>query len=118
MGAMCAMGTSAGSLSVSQARGAFSTCSTERSTNRSRLTAERISALLAAAKVAALALELVHGDAGELGRGVVLGFVLVHLVDWDGGVHDGGLHGLLLDDGLDVLVHVVVDVLACNNRVG
>ena len=33
-------------------------------------------------------------------------------VDWDSGVDDGGLDGLFLDDGLDVLVHVVVDMLA------
>lgn len=45
---------------------------------------------------------------------MVLSLVLVNFVDGDGGVDDGGLDGLLLDDGLDVLVDVVVDVLAGN----
>lgn len=49
---------------------------------------------------------------------MVLGLVLVNLMDWDGGVDDGWLDGLLLDDGLDVLVDVVVDVLAGNGWVG
>lgn len=39
---------------------------------------------------------------------------MVHLVDWNGGVDDGWLDSLLLDDWLDILVDVVVDVLASN----
>lgn len=76
------------------------------------LALEGVGVLLAAGQVAALALEVLHGDGGQLGGAVVLGLVLVHLVDGDGGVDDGGLDGLLLHDGLDDLVHVVVDVLA------
>lgn len=70
----------------------------------------------------------------------MLGLVVVNLVDGDGGVYDGRLNGLLLNDGLDglrkelvlrkyaagprghtYLVDVVVDMLACDhwgNRVG
>lgn len=40
------------------------------------------------------------------------------LVNRDGGVHNGGLDGLLLNDWLDVLVYVMVDVLAGNSWVG
>jgi len=43
---------------------------------------------------------------------VVLRFVVVNFMDRDGGVYDGGLDSLLLDDGLDCLVDMVVDVLA------
>ena len=74
--------------------------------------------LLAAAKVATLALELLHGQGGELGGGVVLGLVLVDLVDGDGRMDHGGLDGLLLHDRLNDLVHMVVDVLTGYGRVG
>jgi len=50
-----------------------------------------------------------------LSSSVVLGFILVDFVHWDGGVDDGWLDGLLLDNGLDVLVHVMVYMLACNS---
>ena len=43
-------------------------------------------------------------------RGAVVG-----LVDGDGGVHDLGLDGLLVDDRLDGLVDVMVDVLTGGN---
>lgn len=49
---------------------------------------------------------------------MMLGLILVNLMDWNGGVNDGGLDGLLLDDGLDVLVDVVVNVLADNVLAG
>jgi hypothetical protein len=49
---------------------------------------------------------------------MVLGLVLVDFVDGNGGVDDGWLNCLLLDDGLDVLVNVVVYVFACNSGVG
>jgi len=82
-----------------------------------RLAAESIAAFLAAVEVSALALELVHGDGRERASSVVLGFVLVDFVDGDGGVDDGWLNCLLLDDWLDVLVDVVVNVFACNSGV-
>lgn len=96
----------------SQARGAPSTLPTESSAHRSWLAGKRISSLLASTELAALALELRQGHRWELARSVVLGLVLVNLVNRDGGVDNGRLNRLLLDDGLDVLVHVVVDVLA------
>jgi len=43
---------------------------------------------------------------------VVGGSVVVNLVDWNNGVGDVWLNGLLLDDWLDGLVNVVVNVLA------
>jgi len=49
---------------------------------------------------------------------VVLGLILVHFVNGDGSVNDGGLDSLLLHDGLDVLVYVVVDVLSRHTSVG
>jgi hypothetical protein len=45
---------------------------------------------------------------------MVGGLVVVDLMNGDCGVDDVGLDGLLLDDGLDGLVDVVVDVLAAN----
>lgn len=45
---------------------------------------------------------------------MVLSLVLVDLVDWDGGVNNTWLDGLLLDDWLDGLVDVVVNVLTNN----
>lgn len=43
---------------------------------------------------------------------MVLSGIVVDLVHRHSGVDNVGLDGLLLDDGLDVLMHVVVDVLA------
>lgn len=40
---------------------------------------------------------------------------MVSLVDGDGGVHDLGGDGVLLDDGLDMLVEVVVDVFTLDD---
>lgn len=73
---------------------------------------EPVVARLGAAEGAARLLELAEGHGGQGGGVVVLGLVVVDLVDGLGGVHDVALHRLLLDDGLDLLVHVVVDVLA------
>lgn len=42
---------------------------------------------------------------------MVLGLVVVDLMDWNGGVYDGWLDSLLLDNWLNVLVNMVVDVL-------
>lgn len=78
------------------------------------LAGKGVRALLATAQGAALTGELVHGHGGEGGDLVVLGLVVVDFVHGDGGVHDGGLDRLLLDDGLDGLVNMVVNVLAGN----
>jgi len=43
---------------------------------------------------------------------VVFSLVVVYFMDWVGGVDNGWLDGLLLDDGLDVLVDVVMDMLS------
>lgn len=87
----------------------------ERTTDSLGLAFEGISALLTAAEGATLLLELGHGDGREGGGGVVFCLVVVDFVDGVGRVDDGGLDGLLLDDGLDVLVDVVVDVFACDD---
>lgn len=45
---------------------------------------------------------------------MVLSLILMNLVDWDGGVDNGWLNSLLLDDWLNGLVDVVMDMLASN----
>ena len=62
--------------------------------------------------------EVVHGDGRELGSGVVLSLVLVDLMNRNSSVDDGWLNSLLLHDGLNVLVYVVVDVLTRDSGVG
>lgn len=86
--------------------------------NRAWLTLEAIIALFAAGEDTTLLLEVGHADSWKSGGGVVLGSVVVNLVDGDGGVDDSRLDDLLLDDGLDGLVDVVVDVLAGNDGSG
>lgn len=49
------------------------------------------------------------------GGRVERGLVVDALVDGDGGVNDGGLDDLALDDGLNDLVHVMVDVLGAED---
>jgi hypothetical protein len=56
--------------------------------------------------------EVIHGDSRELGSSVWLSFILVDLVSWDGGVEDGWLDSLLLNNWLHGLVDVVINVLA------
>jgi hypothetical protein len=107
-----------GAVILGQGGGSPSACAAESSTNWARLSPESISALFAAREVSALSLELVHGDGRERASGVVLGLVLVHFVDGNGRVDDRWLDCLLLDNGLDVLVDVVVDVLSCDGGVG
>jgi hypothetical protein len=97
---------------------AMSTFATKSSPNRSWLALESICTLLATTKVTALVLELIHANSWELGSCVVLGLVLVNLVDRNGGVNDGWLNSLLLNDRLDVLVDVMVNVLASNGGSG
>jgi len=65
-----------------------------------------------------LLLELGHGDSWQLASSVVLGFVLMDLMDGNCRVYDGRLNGLLLHNRLDVLVHVVMNMLACNCGTG
>ena len=55
---------------------------------------------------------LLEGLGGQGGGLVVDGRGVVRLVDGDGAVDDVRGDGLLVDDGLDVLVDVVVDMLA------
>jgi hypothetical protein len=105
-------------ISISHRSGTLSTSTSKRTTDGLWLAIKSISALLATVKVSAFTVELVHGNRGEMTGSVVLCLVLVDFVDGDGGVHDGGLDSLLLDDGLDILVNVVVDVFTCNVRVG
>lgn len=82
--------------------------------NSAGLTLEAIVALLTASQDTTLLLKVGHGD-GRKGRGgVVLSSVVVNLVDRDGGVDNVRLDGLLVDDGLDGLVDVVVDVLTAD----
>ena len=50
------------------------------------------------------------------GRLMVDGSNSVHLMNWHRGVHSGGLINIFLDDGLDVLMDVVVNVLAGHDR--
>lgn len=62
--------------------------------------------------------ELVHGLDGQNRSLVMNGGSLVRLVHGDGSVHDLGLDRLLLDDGLDVVVNVVVGALAGHDAGG
>lgn len=82
------------------------------------LALEAVVALATSAENTTLLLELGHGHGRKLRGLVVSGSVVVDLVDGDGGVDHVGLDGLLVDDGLDGLVDVVVDVLAADGSVG
>lgn len=79
---------------------------------------ELVGALAAAGEGAAGLLELVHAHCWEGGGGMVLGGVVVDFVDGDGGVDDVGLDGLLVDDGLNGLMDMMMDMLASNGRLG
>jgi len=83
--------------------------------NGAGLALETVVALLTASEDTTLPLELLKGNSGEGRGGVVLGSVVVDLVDGDGGVDDVRLNGLLVHNGLDGLVDVVVDVLASDD---
>lgn len=78
-------------------------------------TLELVVALLAASKSAALGPELLHGHGWESSSLMVGSLVMVNLMDGNGGVDNVGLDSLLLDNGLDGLVDVVVDVLSANS---
>lgn len=77
---------------------------------------ESVLLVLAASMRSAVLLELGHADSGQSGGSVVLSLIVMCLVNWDSGVHDVRLYGLLVDDGLVCLVDVVVNMLALNNR--
>lgn len=79
-------------------------------------TLELIVTLLTAGKSSTLGLELIHSHGRQSGSLVVGGLVMVDLMDRDGGVHYAGLDSLLLNNGLDGLVDVVVNVLSANGR--
>ena len=78
------------------------------------LTLETIVTLLTSSQDTALLLKVGHANGGKSRCRVVLGSVVVNLVDRDDGVDDVGLNSLLLDNGLDSLVDVVVNVLTSN----
>ena len=85
-----------------------------RATDSARFTLEAVVTLLAASENTALLLKVGHADGRESRGAVVLGSVVVNLVDGDSGVNDVKLDSLLVNDGLDGLVHMVVNVLAAN----
>lgn len=70
---------------------------------------ESVLLVLAASMRSAVLLELGHADSGQSGGSVVLSLIVMCLVNWDSGVHDVRLYGLLVDDGLVCLVDVAVD---------
>lgn len=79
--------------------------STEGGGNWLGLTLKPVDTLLASTEATSLRAELIHADSGESRGGVVLSLVVVDFVDGNGGVDDGWLDSLLLDDGLDGLVN-------------
>jgi hypothetical protein len=101
----------AGSL-VSETSGSSDTTST---TDVLGDTLELVVALLAASEGTTLGLELLHGHGWESSSLMVGSLVMVNLMDGDGGVDNVGLDGLLLDNGLDGLVDVVMNVLSANS---
>jgi hypothetical protein len=62
--------------------------------------------------------KLLKALGGQSGGIVVDGSSVMRLVDGDRGVDNRGRDGLLVDDGLDVLVHVVVDAFARHRGAG
>lgn len=89
---------------------------TERGSNGLWLALESIDTLLTSTKAAPLRAELIHADSRKSRGGVMLGLVVVNLMDGDGSVDDRWLDGLLLNDGLDGLVDVMMDMLASDSR--
>lgn len=86
------------------------------STNVFRLALESVVALATTTKDTALLLELSEGHCGKLRSPVVGGGVVVDLVNGDSFVHDIGLDSLLVDDGLNGLVDVVMYMLSSDCR--
>lgn len=77
---------------------------------------ESINSLLTTLQVSTLLLKGRDIDRWERRGGVVDGLVLVDLVDWLGGVDDVLLVNILLDHRLDVLMHMVMDMLSGHSR--
>lgn len=100
--------------SLSQGGSTSGAIASKSTTNRLWLALESISALLTSSEGASLGSELAHADSGESSGSVVLSLVLMNLVDWDGGVDNGWLDSLLLDDWLNGLMDVVVNMLTSN----
>lgn len=73
---------------------------------------ELVVTLFATSESTSLLLKLVHADSRQRGSLVVLGGVVMNLMNWYSGVYYVWLNGLLLDNGLDSLVHMMVYVLA------
>lgn len=86
------------------------------SLNRLRSTLKSINALLTAGKISTLGLESRDINRWKGRGGVVDGLVLVDLVYWLGGVNDMLLVNIFLDHRLDVLMHMVVDMLSSHSR--
>lgn len=81
------------------------------------LALEEVTPLLATAKRSSLLLEVVHANSWKGGSTVVMCLVVVDLVDWNRRVDDMRLNGLLVDDRLDRLVHMVVDMLSLDTLI-
>jgi len=62
--------------------------------------------------------ELIHTHGWKCRSSVMLSLVMVHLVDWHGGVHDMRLYSLLVHNRLDGLMNVVMRVFASHYRHG
>lgn len=61
-----------------------------------RLAWEEILSLIATLESSARFLEVTHGDWRKGRSGVMFGFVVMHFVDWDGGVDNMRLDGFYL----------------------
>lgn len=84
--------------------------------NTARLTLKSVCALFTTTENTASLLELGHAHSRQSGGCVVLGLVVVDLVDGDGGVCNVGFNDLLVDDGLDCFVNVVVYAFCADGR--
>merc|ERR1711977_770292 len=111
---------------LGQGSSTVGTSSAESSANRTRLACEGIGTLITAREVSSLLLELVHGDSGERGGGVVLCLVLVDVLASNGWIGRRGVLGIsdstsILELGLlscetllDVLIVAVLQVTSLN----
>ena len=86
----------------------------EGTTNSSWFTLEAIVTLFTAGQTSSLLLEVCHADSGQSRCGVVLGFIVVDFVNGDGGVDNGWLNSLLVDNWLDGLRYSLVKVSILN----
>lgn len=79
-------------------------------------TLKSINSLLTSIQLSTLLLEARDIDRWERRCGVVDGLVLVYLMHWLGAVDDVLLVNILLDHRLDVLMHMVMDMLSGHGR--